>query len=183
MPDLLRTGMTIKTLKKPAEPDRADDIVRISGIMARMRLLIGRRYIGRLAISRAGAGLELSHLDILSLVRRLSRTQEVTVGALAEQMRLDHSRVSRVVADLVKRGVLRREASQEDARRTLVALTDEGVAWLDRMNDVKHEVIGQILADWSHEDLELFGALYERFVEKFEQYAAANGDGDGTGED
>jgi DNA-binding MarR family transcriptional regulator len=170
--------MTLKTLEKPAPPDRAADIARISGIMGRMRLLIGRRYIGRLAISRAGAGLELSHLDILSLVRRLARTQEVTVGALAEQMRLDHSRVSRVVADLVKRGVLRREASQEDARRTLVGLTGEGLAWLDRMNDVKHEVIGQILSDWSREDMELFAGLYERFVEKFEQYAAANGEGD-----
>jgi DNA-binding MarR family transcriptional regulator len=166
--------MTLETLEKPALPDRSEDITRISGIMGRMRLMIGRRYIGRLAISRVGAGLELSHLDILSLVRRLSRTQEVTVGALADQMRLDHSRVSRIVADLVKRGVLRRDASQEDARRTLVALTDDGVAWLDRMNEVKHEVIGQILADWSHEDLEHFAELYERFVEKFEQYALAN---------
>ena len=175
--------MTLKTLEKSPLPDRAEDISRISGIMARMRLLIGRRYIGRLAISRAGAGLELSHLDMLSLVRRLSRVQEVTVGALAEQMRLDHSRVSRVVADLVKRGVLRREASQEDARRTLVALTDEGVAWLDRLNEVKHYVIGQILSDWSHEDLDLFAGLYERFVEKFEQHAATSETVDGANDD
>lgn len=166
--------MTIEALKKTEHHDRADDIARISGIMGRMRLLIGRRYIGRLAISRVGSGLELSHLDLLSLVRRLASSQEVTVGALAEQMRLDHSRVSRVVTDLVKRGVLRREASQEDARRTLVALTDDGIAWLDRMNTVKHEVIGQILSDWSHEDLELFSSLYDRFVEGFEQYALAN---------
>lgn len=175
--------MTPKPLEDSPLPNRAADITRISSIMARMRLLIGRRYIGRLAISRAGAGLELSHLDILSLVRRLSRTQEVTVGALAEQMRLDHSRVSRVVADLVKRGVLRREASQEDARRTLVGLTDEGVAWLDRMNEVKHEVIGQILSDWSHEDLDRFAELYERFVQKFEQHAAANDGSDRVGDD
>jgi DNA-binding MarR family transcriptional regulator len=166
--------MTAEALNMNAPDDRAQDIARISGVMGRMRLLIGRRYIGRLAISRVGAGLELSHLDLLSLVRRLAWQQEVTVGALAEQMRLDHSRVSRVVADLVKRGVLRREASQEDARRTLVTLTQEGVAWLDRMNEVKHEVIGQILADWSHKDLELFGSLYDRFVEGFEQYALAN---------
>jgi DNA-binding MarR family transcriptional regulator len=141
-------------------------------------MLIGRRYIGQLAISRAGAGLELSHLDLLSTVRRLSKAQEVTVGALAEQMRLDHSRVSRIVAELVRRGVLRREASQEDARRTLVALTEDGLAWLERMNEVKHEVIGQILADWTHEELELFGDLYDRFVEKFEQYALANDAGE-----
>jgi DNA-binding MarR family transcriptional regulator len=175
--------MTTEPLKKIAAFDRTDDITRISAIMGRMRLLIGRRYIGRLAINRAGAGLELSHLDMLSLVRRLSKMQEVTVGALAEQMRLDHSRVSRVVADLVKRGVLRREASQEDARRTLVALTEDGINWLDRMNEVKHEVIGQILSDWSHEDLELFAGLYDRFVEKFEQHAAAHEGGDSGSQD
>lgn len=165
--------MTTDTLEKLQPSDRSDDIVRISGIMGRMRMLIGRRYIGQIAISRAGAGLELSHLDLLSTVRRLSKAQEVTVGALAEQMRLDHSRVSRIVSELVKRGVLRREASQEDARRTLVALTPEGIAWLDRMNEVKHDVIGQILADWSTEDLETFSDLYERFVDRIEQHAAA----------
>lgn len=173
--------MSTKTPETAPPPSRDDDIARIAGIMGRMRLLIGRRYIGRLAISRVGAGLELSHLDLLSLVRRLASAQEVTVGALAEQMRLDHSRVSRVVADLVKRGVLRREASQEDARRTLVTLTGEGVAWLDRMNAVKHEVIGQILSDWSRDDIQLFSALYDRFVEKFEQHAAANDAGTGDG--
>ena len=176
---MLRQAMKIETVEKPDLSRRADDIVRISGIMGRMRLLIGRRYIGRLAISRVGAGLELSHLDLLSLVRRLSNTQEVTVGALAEQMHLDHSRVSRVVADLVKRGILRREASQEDARRTLVALTGEGVAWLDRMNVVKHEVVDQILSDWREEELELFASLYDRFVERFERHAAANDPSDG----
>ena len=166
--------MTSETETKSPPRKRDEEIIRIAGTMGRMRLLIGRRYIGRLAISRVGAGLELSHLDMLSLVRRLSRSQEVTVGALAEQMRLDHSRVSRVVADLVKRGVLRREASQEDARRTLVALTAEGVAWLDRMNEVKHEVIGQVLSDWNQEDLEAFSDLYERFVERFERHAVAS---------
>lgn len=171
--------MTTNMLEKMPDADQDVDITRIANVMGRMRLLIGRRYIGRLAISRAGAGLELSHLDLLSLVRRLARTQEVTVGAIAEQMRLDHSRVSRIVAEMVKRGVLRREASQEDARRTIVALTAEGTAWLERMNEVKHEVIGQILSDWSDDDLAAFAVLYERFVEKFEQHAAAYDAGSG----
>ena len=78
------------------------------------------------------------------------------------------------MADLVKRGELRRDASQEDARRTLVALTEEGLAWLERMNEVKFEVIGQILADWSHEDLRQFSSLYDRFIDGFERYAESH---------
>ena len=161
-------------LTPPQVTERADRITYLGAIMGRMRLMVGRRYIGQLTISRIGAGLELSHLDLLTLVGRLRCTQEVTVGVIAEHMRLDHSRVSRIVAELVKRGVLRREASQQDARRTVVALTDDGLAWLDRMSEVKHELLSEMLSDWSSEELEAFTNLYDRFVQKFEQHAATS---------
>ena len=45
------------------------------------------------------------------------------------------------------------------------------------------EPFDQILADWSHEDLELFAGLYDRFVAKFEHYALANDAGETAGAD
>lgn len=145
-----------------------DDITRIARSMTRMRLQIGRRFIGRLAVRRMGAGLELSHVDVIGIVRRLGQVQEVTVGAIAEEMRIDPSRGSRVVADLVRRGVLQRQASQEDARRTIVTLTPEGLALLAQMDEVKMEAVTSILADWPEQDLADFARLYERFVDSFE---------------
>ena len=144
---------------------------RIGAAMGRMRIMTGRRYIGRLAISRVGAGLELSHLDVLSLVRRLGLEQEVTVGAVAEQLRIDHSRASRIVTDLVKRGVVRRAASQEDGRRTIVTLTEDGMQLLARVNGVKEEVLAKVLDDWSPEDMAAFATLYTRFIEGLEAQA------------
>lgn len=141
--------------------------------MARMRLLIGRRYIGRLAISRAGAGIELSHLDVLGLVQRLSQTSEVTVGNIAEQMRIDQSRASRIVAELVKSGVLRRQASQEDARRTIVTLTRKGADLRLQFEAVKLDVLSQVLADWRPDEIATFAKLYDRFTQQLHEQATA----------
>ena len=169
----------------PACDGDADTLVETIGrTMTRMRLMIGRRFIGRLAIQKMGAGLELSHLDVIGIVRRVGEAKEVTVGAIAEQMHIDPSRASRVVADLVRRGVLERAASQEDARRTVVQLTAKGFGLLSKVEEAKTETIGGIVADWSPEDIACFARLYDRFMigfeERMQQFDAQTGAGEGS---
>ncbi|WP_371864049.1 MarR family winged helix-turn-helix transcriptional regulator [Ciceribacter naphthalenivorans] len=144
-------------------------IASIGRSMARMRLMIGRRFIGNLAIRRIGAGMELSHLDVVGSVRRLQATQEATVGAIAEQIRVDPSRSSRIVADLVRQGLLKREVSQEDARRSIVVITPVGLEILEKVDQVKRETISEIVADWPADDVARFAELYDRFLSGFDQ--------------
>lgn len=162
------------------EPAIDETITFIGRSMGRMRLMIGRRFIGKLAISRVGASMELSHLDVIAMVRRLADGQEVTIGAIAEQLRVDPSRSSRIVADLVRQGLLRREVSQEDARRAIVVITPLGQALLEKVDEVKRETIREIVADWPQEDIERFAELYDRFINGFDrrlqQFEAENGD-------
>lgn len=165
--DLERSSDSVRT------GSASDAVARIGAAMVQMRLMIGRRYIGRLAIARVGAGMELSDLDVLGLVNRLGRSQEITVGTIADGMRIDHSRASRIVADLVKRGWLRRDVSQEDARRTLVLLSEEGAKVISRVEEVKHEVLSTVLSDWTAEDIEAFATLYMRFTMKMNEQANA----------
>ena len=162
-----------KGVPNMTEDERMRQIASIGDSMAKMRLMVGRRYIGRLAVARVGAGMELSHLDTLVLVRRLSETQEVTIGAIAAQMRIDHSRASRIVAELVQRGQLHRDASQQDARRTIVTLTDSGSEILSKMRDVKQESLTHALSDWSEQDLDDFARLYERFMQRMHEQSMA----------
>lgn len=147
----------------------ADTIARIGSAMARMRLMIGRRFIGNLVISRVGGSMELSHLDVVGTVRRLQANQEATVGAIAEELRVDPSRSSRIVADLVRQGLLKRDVSQEDARRTIVVITPVGQELLKKADEVKRETIREILADWPAEDVERFAELYDRFISGFDR--------------
>ncbi|WHO77522.1 MarR family winged helix-turn-helix transcriptional regulator [Rhizobium leguminosarum] len=157
-----------KTLSaEPAEPDR-ENVPRIGRSMARMRLMTGRRLIGRLVIQSAAPGLELSHLDVLDAVRRAQPAGEVTVGLIAEMLRIDPSRASRVVADMVGRNVLRREASQADARRIVVVMTEVGQDLLAEIVAQKLAIISEIVSDWPQEDVERFAALFERFIGGYE---------------
>ena len=137
--------------------------------MTRMRLMTGRRMIGRLAIQNVAPGLELSHLDVLDAVRRVEIAGEVTVGAIADIMRIDPSRASRIVAEMVSRGVLRRKASQADARRIVVVLTALGQRLVSEIQAQKLSVVEGIVADWPAEDVEAFSRLFDQFVSGFEQ--------------
>ena len=152
---------------EPAEPD-GENVPRIGRSMARMRLMTGRRLIGRLAIQSAAPGLELSHLDVLDAVRRAQPAGEVTVGLIAEMLRIDPSRASRVVADMVGRNVLRREASQADARRIVVVMTEAGQDLLAEIVAQKLAIISEIVSDWPEEDIDRFAVLFERFIGGYE---------------
>jgi DNA-binding MarR family transcriptional regulator len=149
-------------------PVDAPSLAAIGQAMTRMRLLIGRRFIGRMALKRIGTGLELSDIDAIGVIKRIDSQQEVTVGTIAEQLRIDPSRGSRIVADLVKQGLLERAASQEDGRRSLVRVTKAGRKVLDDIEAIKQETIAEATAGWSTEDVETFGRLYARFTEGLE---------------
>lgn len=140
----------------------------IGQAMTRMRLLIGRRFIGRMALKRMETGLELSDIDAIGVIKRIGHQQEVTVGTIADQLRIDPSRGSRIVADLVKQGLLERAASQEDGRRSLVKVTEAGRQVLDGIEAIKRETIAEATRGWSPEDVEIFGRLYMRFTEGLE---------------
>lgn len=150
-------------------PEGGDaSLAAIGHAMTRMRLLIGRRFIGRMALQRIGTGLELSDIDAIGVIKRIGSQQEVTVGTIAEQLRIDPSRGSRIVADLVKQGLLERAASQEDGRRSLVRVTAAGRKVLDDIEAIKRETITEATAGWSDADVETFGRLYARFTEGLE---------------
>nr|WP_065814790.1 MarR family winged helix-turn-helix transcriptional regulator [Neorhizobium galegae] len=161
-------NMTSKSLlnRKSASPS-SEDVARVSEMLGRMRILIGRRIIGRTAIANIAPGLEISHLDVLDVMRRIEG--EVTVGAIAEAMRIDPSRGSRLVADLVARGILRRDASQADGRRSLVVRTELGDGLLAEIRSVKRSLLARVLEDWPEDELHTFSLLFEKFVSSYEE--------------
>lgn len=160
--------MTTNSHLKPeiASSPFPEDVTRIGETLGRMRLLIGRRIIGRTAIANKAPGLDISHLDVLDVMRRIEG--EVTVGAIADAMRIDPSRGSRLVADLVARGILRRDASQADGRRSLIVRTEFGDRLLAEIRAVKRQLLARVLEDWREDELNAFSILFEKFVSNFE---------------
>lgn len=163
------TSASITHENEDLKASEMENVLRIGRVMTRMRLMTGRRMIGRLAIQNVSPGLELSHLDVLDAVRRADVAGEVTVGAIADVMRIDPSRASRIVAEMVSRGVLRRKASQADARRIVVVLTALGQRLVAEIQAQKLSLIKGIVADWSPDDIEAFSRLFDQFIGGFEQ--------------
>ncbi|MEI4471849.1 MarR family winged helix-turn-helix transcriptional regulator [Frigidibacter sp. MR17.24] len=141
----------------------------ISATLGQLRLLIGRRLLGRVAVATVAPGLELSALDVLNLVPPEdaagdTTVAEVTVGDVARGLRVDPSRASRLVADLVDKGLLSRAVSQADARRSILYRTAFAERIVAEIRRLKHEVIAEITADWQPDEVTVFADLFARFV-------------------
>ncbi|MCO5730971.1 MarR family winged helix-turn-helix transcriptional regulator [Rhizobium sp. SSA_523] len=147
-----------------------DAVLLIGESMTRMRVMMGRRVISKMAIARAAPSLDLSQLDVLDVVRRIgAEGGEASVGAVAEAMRLDPSRGSRMVAELVSLKLLRRQACQGDGRRSILRLTAEGDHLMGEIRAIKHGLIASATEDWSQEERLAFSALFSRFLDGLAQ--------------
>jgi len=89
-----------------------------------------------------------------------------TVGMVAERMAVDPSRASRIVAELVERGFLIREADQEDARRTVLALTPKAKDYLDAFIAAKWRLLTRVFDGWQPREIRDFARLFGRYVDR-----------------
>lgn len=122
-----------------------------------------------------GAGLEATQFHALSAIVRLQCGQghgrgrgpmsEPTVGLLAQEMAVDPSRASRIAADLVDRGYLRRDVSQQDGRRSVLALTDLALALFDSFRAARWQHTARLFKTWPEQDILDFTRLFAAYIE------------------
>jgi DNA-binding MarR family transcriptional regulator len=148
--------------------DAANALASIDEVMNRIRRSIIKREFGRKVLQLLDSDLELVHMDVLSAVGHENPDapaagEEVTVGLVAERLAIDPSRASRLVADVVERGYVRRVASQADSRRICLALTGRGVAFMQAVRETKWRVFSASLGKWDEAELITFARLLDRF--------------------
>lgn len=76
-------------------------------------------------------------------------SEPLSVSALGEAIGVDQPRASRLVQQGVQRGLVQREADPEDARRTRIALTDEGRKIARGMRGERREVLSKALESFT----------------------------------
>jgi DNA-binding MarR family transcriptional regulator len=76
----------------------------------------------------------------------------LTVSELGAAIGVDQPRASRLVQQGVERGYVRREADPDDARRTRIALTDEGRRLARGVRGERRELLGSALAAFTDEE-------------------------------
>lgn len=86
-------------------------------------------------------------------------------SAIAEVTGLDPSTVSRQVDGLCKSGLVRRIADPDDGRATLLTVTQEGHAELVEYGAHISALLGQILTDWTPDQVETLAVSLRRLNE------------------
>lgn len=108
---------------------------------------------GRFGPEQWAAGGRGGAMAWVRLVGALAASGEpLSISALGEAIGVDQPRASRLVQQAVEHGLARREADPEDARRTRIALTEEGSNMAQRMTEAQRDSVDRALADFSPEE-------------------------------
>lgn len=122
-------------------------------------------------IAETGLDLDLGEFTALTAISRIEHgvgrnaPEPATVGLLAEELAIDPSRASRVASGLIEAGWVRREAAQEDARKSILVLTEQARAAFRQFRDLKWEKLLEVFADWNTDDIAAFSRLFTRYSE------------------
>lgn len=113
------------------------------------------------AAREGGAALGQDRSAMLLLFPLLEGPQRP--GALAELCHSDPSTISRQVAELVRRDLVRREPDPSDGRASLLAITDAGREVCERVRTLRRELLAAAVAGWTDAELDTFAGLLSRF--------------------
>lgn len=121
-------------------------------------------------IAKHQLDLEPAQLQGLYAVARISNgihrptPMPATIGLVAEELALDPSRASRIVADLVTRGYVARAADQADGRVSVIALTAQGHDLIARLKQDRWALFLTLFAGWPEADIIAFSTLFARYT-------------------
>ncbi len=104
----------------------------------------------------------MARYRLLSTLDRLG--DGASVNELAAAIGVDQPRASRVVADCVERGLVTRSTDPTDARRSVIALTDDGRAVLDERRRDRRAAVEQALQGFTDDERAHLAELLARFV-------------------
>lgn len=112
-------------------------------------------------VAGIGRGLDVSSYPLLSGLARMGPT---TAGRLGREIGLDRSGVSRYASRLEEGGLLRRSPDPDDARGTLLVLTEDGEKIVSLLRQRLALALTRRLTDWPTAEARAFVTGLERFV-------------------
>ncbi|MFJ2081850.1 MarR family winged helix-turn-helix transcriptional regulator [Micromonospora chokoriensis] len=96
------------------------------------------------------------------ILRHLDNFGPQNVSALAAQLNLDGSTVTRQVSALQRDGLITRTPDPSDGRGTVISATTAGLQRMAAVRSARTRLYGDMLADWSDEDRATLAALLGR---------------------
>lgn len=140
---------------------------RSPGYLARRIHLLGVALLEPLYAAEGITGTQFSTLALIGLDR--ARTS----AAISREMGHDQGAMTRIIDQLVLRGLVVRERDADDRRVVNLTLTEEGVAVAQRCKLKTIELWNSWLADWSPADVDQLLANLNRLKSRLEELASS----------
>ncbi|TFZ04810.1 MarR family winged helix-turn-helix transcriptional regulator [Ramlibacter rhizophilus] len=147
-----------------SDPRTVDDLLnlRLSCLLNVSGAMVTRLCEGRYGITRRE----------WRLVALLAAHGEMSPSELAARAQLERARVSRLITELVAKGLLARHADAEDKRRATVRLTAEGVELFEDLFPRSVAFNNEVLAALTSTELVAFDAALAKLTQRATQIAA-----------
>ena len=105
------------------------------------------------------------------VIANLGRFERLTATALSEQTCHDMGALTRIVDDLEKSGLVKRERTERDRRVVEIALTPEGRRYLQTGKRLVVELLNSLAEPFSRQELETLIALLQRMMARLQEAA------------
>jgi DNA-binding MarR family transcriptional regulator len=115
------------------------------------------------------AGLDPAAAQLLAWLVKQGPSRQ---GELAEETFLDPSTVSRRISQLVHKGLVERRADPMDGRAVQLVPTSLGQTFFATIKHRREQIMQEVLADWTHEQVAALSGLLRKFNDDFETYRA-----------
>ena len=115
----------------------------------------------RRLLAALGEPVDLGTLRAVRAVGRLA-DDVPSVGDVAELLMIDASTASRLLDRAVCAGYVTRTPAPHDRRRSQLALTEAGVALLDKVDAARRRVLSAVTEHWDPDDLDALSTLLAR---------------------
>jgi DNA-binding MarR family transcriptional regulator len=99
---------------------------------------------------------------------RLAEDGPAGIHEIADHLRLDASTMMRQVLQMEAAGYVRRARDESDGRRSVITVSEAGLAALAKTRGARAEAYGEVLADWSPQDLGVLAASLRRLNESLD---------------
>lgn len=119
---------------------------------------------------KAAHDLTLRQYEVLLHLAVFAPRGHLRVGELVDQAPLSQSRVSRLVAELEGRGLVRRKSAHDDSRAVEVTITDAGRQRLREAQPTHHHGLQRwLFSRLSSRDITDLGRITGKLLEAFEE--------------
>lgn len=140
-----------------------DNIELINNSLMRMRRYMTKPPGGEWRVPGTDTTFEFAKIAACEAVYHLSKEGLVSVGDIANELTLEHSTASRLLADCEADDLIRRTRDAVDRRKVNIALTEWGGHVAKTAVLLHAELLQRLLGEWKPSDVAKFAVLLDRF--------------------